>query len=117
MKILTALLLGQSIISQSERLQFCISERQLLILSSSAANLALLTESLHYLLCPFSWAHTYAPLLPPGPDHERPDQFWNSVLDAPVPYIMGINPTCPEQKEQFKGISEILGTDTLAINF
>ena len=102
MKILTALLLGKNYLPQTQPL-FLILERQLLILSSSAANLALLTESLHYLLCPFSWAHTYAPLLPPGPDHERPDQFWNSVLDAPVPYIMGINPTCPEQKEQFKG--------------
>ena len=103
MKILTALLLGKNFKISSLRIYFFILERQLLILSSSAANLALLTESLHYLLCPFSWAHTYAPLLPPGPDHERPDQFWNSVLDAPVPYIMGINPTCPEQKEQFKG--------------
>ena len=58
-------------------------ERQVLILSSNLDELSLLTESLSYLLFPFTLPTTYIPLLPTCKDAE-------SFLEAPVPYLMGV---------------------------
>lgn len=45
-------------------------------------NLMLVAETLNCLLYPFSWPHVYVPILPASLKH---------FLDAPVPFIMGVN--------------------------
>ena len=58
-------------------------ERQVVIISSNLEDLSLLTESLSYLLFPFTMPRTYIPLLPTCTDAL-------SFIDAPVPYLMGV---------------------------
>lgn len=60
-----------------------LSETQILITSSSYYNLMLVSESLTTLLNPFKWQHVYVPILP--------TKLGLHYLDAPTPYIMGIN--------------------------
>nr|AYV89282.1 DENN domain-containing 5B isoform X1 [Tetranychus evansi] len=58
-------------------------EYQLLIISESYYKLMMVAEALTSLLLPFSWQHVYVPILP--------TKLGLHFLDAPTPYIMGIN--------------------------
>lgn len=74
-------------------------ERQVLILSSNLDELSLLTESLSYLLFPFTLPTTYIPLLPTCKDAE-------SFLEAPVPYLMGVFAPSLNQGKLIKKITK-----------
>lgn len=60
-----------------------LNEVQILILSNSYYNLMLISECLITLLNPFKWQHVYVPILP--------SKLGLHYLDAPTPFIMGIN--------------------------
>ena len=58
-------------------------EFQIVILSEDYYQLMLVSETLTSLLLPFSWQHVYVPILPA--------RLGLNYLDAPTPYIMGLN--------------------------
>jgi hypothetical protein len=58
-------------------------EFQIVILAKDYYQLMLVSESLTSLLLPFSWQHVYVPILPA--------RLGLNYLDAPTPYIMGLN--------------------------
>ncbi|RWS05158.1 DENN domain-containing protein 5A-like protein [Dinothrombium tinctorium] len=58
-------------------------EFQILIISSDYHNLMMVAEGLTAVLLPFHWQHVYVPILP--------SKLGLNYLDAPTPYIMGIN--------------------------
>jgi hypothetical protein len=58
-------------------------EFQVLVISNSYQEMMLVSESLTSLLLPFQWQHVYVPILP--------SILGLHYLDAPTPYIMGIN--------------------------
>lgn len=58
-------------------------EFQVLVISHSYQEMMLVSESLTALLLPFQWQHVYVPILP--------SKLGLHYLDAPTPYIMGIN--------------------------
>lgn len=58
-------------------------EFQIVILAKDYYQLMLVSESLTSLLLPFSWPHVYVPILPA--------KLGLNYLDAPTPYIMGLN--------------------------
>lgn len=60
-----------------------LNEVQILIVSNSYYNLMLISECLTALLNPFKWRHVYVPILP--------TKLGLNYLDAPTPFIMGIN--------------------------
>lgn len=60
-----------------------LNESQVLIVSDSYYNLMLISECLISLLNPFKWPHVYVPILP--------SKLGLHYLDAPTPFIMGIN--------------------------
>lgn len=60
-----------------------LNEFQVLIVSDSYYNLMLVSECLITLLNPFKWQHVYVPILP--------SKLGLHYLDAPTPFIMGIN--------------------------
>ncbi|KPM07491.1 DENN domain-containing protein 5A-like protein [Sarcoptes scabiei] len=60
-----------------------LNEQQVLICSDSYYNLMLISESLITLLNPFKWQHVYVPILP--------TKLGLHYLEAPTPFIMGIN--------------------------
>ncbi|XP_046915530.2 DENN domain containing pinstripe [Dermatophagoides farinae] len=60
-----------------------LNEFQILIVSDSYYNLMLISECLIALLNPFKWQHVYVPILP--------SKLGLHYLDAPTPFIMGIN--------------------------
>lgn len=60
-------------------------EYQILVISQDYHKLMLVAEALTSLLLPFKWQHVYVPILP--------TKLGLHYLDAPTPYIMGINST------------------------
>lgn len=56
-------------------------ENQVLLYSRDYFKLMIVAESITMLLFPFTWQHVYVPILPAS--------LWH-FLDAPVPYIMGL---------------------------
>jgi len=58
-------------------------EFQVLIISKDYQEMMSVSECLTALLLPFQWQHVYVPILP--------SQLGLHYLDAPTPYIMGIN--------------------------
>ena len=60
-----------------------LMETQILITSSNYHQLMLVAESITTLLNPFKWQHVYVPILP--------NKLGFHYLDAPTPFIMGIN--------------------------
>jgi hypothetical protein len=56
-------------------------EKSLIILGSEASVVSLITTAFVHLLKPFKWAGVFVPILPP---------LAQEILDAPVPYIVGI---------------------------
>lgn len=67
-----------------------ILEQQILLVSEDYELLMLVAESLNILLYPFSWQHAYVPILPANMLH---------FLEAPVPFIMGLQSSLPELDE------------------
>ncbi|XP_074602839.1 DENN domain containing pinstripe isoform X2 [Brevipalpus obovatus] len=63
-------------------------EFQIILVSESYFNLMMVAEALTSLLLPFSWQHVYVPILP--------SKLGLNFLDAPTPYIMGINSRCKD---------------------
>lgn len=60
-----------------------LMEQRTLIISQDNYRLMMVGESLTNLLLPLRWCHVYVPILPPI--------YGANYLDAPTPYIMGIN--------------------------
>lgn len=58
-------------------------EYQVLLISNDYYKLMLVSETLTSLLAPFTWQHVYVPILPVS--------LGLHYLDAPTPYIMGLN--------------------------
>lgn len=79
-------------------------ELQILIISKSYYNLMLVAEALTSLLLPFSWQHVYVPILP--------SKLGLHFLDAPTPYIMGINASASES-EAFNSLSTNSSTHSI----
>lgn len=65
-------------------------EHQILLISKDCHKLMLVAEGISALMFPFQWPHIYAPVLPYTLAHH--------FLDAPVPYIMGIQMNTAEEK-------------------
>ena len=63
-----------------------VLEGKILLVSSRLQSLITIAEVLVSLLYPLHWHHVYAPIMPPN-QHD--------LLDAPVPFIMGLN--CPPE--------------------
>ncbi|XP_045479096.1 DENN domain-containing protein 5B isoform X1 [Harmonia axyridis] len=57
-------------------------ENQILLRSTDCHKLMVVAEGITSLLFPFTWAHVYVPILPASLHH---------FLDAPVPFLMGLN--------------------------
>lgn len=57
-------------------------ERQVVFYSKSYSNLTMCAESVQALMWPFKWHHVYIPVVP--------EQLLD-VVDAPVPYILGLH--------------------------
>ncbi|KAL3266984.1 hypothetical protein HHI36_011132 [Cryptolaemus montrouzieri] len=57
-------------------------ENQILLRSTDCQKLMVVAECISSLLFPFSWPHVYVPILPASLHH---------FLDAPVPFLMGLN--------------------------
>lgn len=66
-------------------------EFQVLVFSKDYYYLMLVSEALTHLLLPFKWQHVYVPILP--------SKLGLHYLDAPTPYIMGINPYKSQQQQ------------------
>ena len=60
-----------------------LNEIQILVVSNSYFYLMLISECIIALLNPFKWQHVYVPILP--------SKLGLHYLDAPTPFIMGIN--------------------------
>lgn len=60
-----------------------LNEVQILIVGNSYYNLMLISECIIALLNPFKWQHVYVPILP--------SKLGLHYLDAPTPFIMGVN--------------------------
>lgn len=58
-----------------------LTEQKVLLLSSQYSILTVCAEILQSLLFPLQWSHLYIPLLP---------RFLSPMLDAPVPYLVGV---------------------------
>ncbi|KAK6358822.1 hypothetical protein TWF696_000004 [Orbilia brochopaga] len=61
--------------------EYCLAEARIILLSSSTTMLTLASSSLLHLLYPFTWAGIYIPILPAR---------LLSALEAPCPYIVGV---------------------------
>ncbi|KAK9870276.1 hypothetical protein WA026_006363 [Henosepilachna vigintioctopunctata] len=73
-------LLGVEIVVQ---LFTCVLlENQILLRSTDCQKLMVVAEGITSLLFPFTWPHVYVPILPASLHH---------FLDAPVPFVMGLN--------------------------
>ncbi|XP_060531604.1 DENN domain-containing protein 5B [Cylas formicarius] len=57
-------------------------ENQVLLRSTDCQKLMIVAEGMTALLFPFNWPHVYVPVLPAALHH---------FLDAPVPFLMGLN--------------------------
>ena len=66
-----------------ELLTAALLEYQILLISNDYYKLMLISETLTSLLAPFTWQHVYVPILPVS--------LGLHYLDAPTPYIMGLN--------------------------
>src|SRR5699024_6413767 len=60
-----------------------LNEVQILVVSNSYYHLMLISECIIALLNPFKWQHVYVPILP--------SKLGLHYLDAPTPFIMGVN--------------------------
>ena len=58
-----------------------VMEQKVLLLSSQYSILTICSEILCSLLFPMQWSHLYVPMLP---------KFLSPMLDAPIPYLVGI---------------------------
>ncbi|XP_022243870.1 LOW QUALITY PROTEIN: DENN domain-containing protein 5B-like [Limulus polyphemus] len=65
-------------------------ENQVLLCSKEYHKLMLVAEGITTLLFPFSWQHVYVPILPASLQH---------FLDAPVPYIMGLQHSTEDRSQ------------------
>ena len=59
----------------------CLTEHQIVIISSHASKLVAFTESLFMCLWPLQWCHLYFPYLP---------LTYANMLQSPVPYLVGV---------------------------
>lgn len=66
-----------------ELLTAALLEYQILLISNDYYKLMLISETLTSLVAPFTWQHVYVPILPVS--------LGLHYLDAPTPYIMGLN--------------------------
>ena len=79
-------------------------ERQILLVSSQASLLTVCAEILCSLLFPMQWSHLYIPLLP---------RSLTPMLDAPVPYLVGItSDILPDAKNDIGAEAIVVNLDT-----
>eukprot|EP00122_Pirum_gemmata_P008463 Pgem_evm1s7801 len=77
-------------------LSYCLLDMRIVVISSNTEILTNTTESLIYLMFPFTWCHPYIPILP---------KAMIDFLEAPTPFLMGV------QKDLFSQLesSDLLG--------
>ena len=72
-----------------------LSEKKIIFLSTKLSLMTRTIQAFETLLYPFSWPHTFIPVLP---------SYLIDICDAPTPYIVGVMKTCKaELLAKYKG--------------
>ena len=72
-----------------------LSEKKIIFISTKLSLMTNVIQAFETLLYPFSWPHTFIPVLP---------SYLIDICDAPMPYIVGVMKTCKnELLAKYKG--------------
>lgn len=78
-----------------------LTEQKVVLLSSQYSILTVCAEILQSLMFPLQWSHLYVPLLP---------RFLSPMLDAPIPYLVGVI------RENWVYAEQNLSSDTIVVD-
>lgn len=78
-----------------------LTEQKVLLISSQYSILTVCAEILQSLMFPLQWSHLYVPLLP---------RFLSPMLDAPIPYLVGVI------RENWVYAEQSLSADTIVVD-